>query len=390
MNVYEHEGKALLRTYGIEIPKGVLLSHPEEIEPAVRALGGRFVLKAQVLSGKRADRGGVVFCETMEEVCNTASSWFEAGFEGQPVTEVLLEARISAKRELYAACVYDIAARGPLLVVGASGGTGVESQEVFERFPLDVRDFRTSLQSNASALEAIAQELPSFCEKLVSAFFEEDARQIEINPLAEREDGSLIALDAKVTLDDAGAARHPEWSAYEGRSTLGRAATARERGAADIDAGADAHRGTAGTYFELDGDIATLFSGGGASLVNMDTMHRLGLRAANYAEYSGNPPKEKVQALARLVLSQPGLRGALIVGGIANFTDIKETFSGIAAALDVLKPRYPIVVRRAGPREQEGLDLLRACAARNGVKMEVFGKDTTMADAVTRMKELTI
>lgn len=356
MNVYEHEGKALLAKHGIEIPKGILLSRLENIEAAATRLGGCWVVKAQVLAGNRAAHGGVVFCESVSDITNAVSGWMKNGLNDQPVTAALLEEHVIASHEIYVSCVYDVISRGPQILVGGRGGTGVEARGGIRSFSLDARDPRRSLDAIYGELGLIAKALPEFCEKIVKAFFEEDARQIEVNPVAERADGTLVALDAKIALDDA----------VHDRSAFG------------------------ASYRALSGDIATLFSGGGASLVNMDAMQRLGLHAANYAEYSGNPPKEKVRELAMLVLSKPNLRGALIVGGIANFTDIKETFEGIAEALDVLKPSYPIVVRRAGPREREGLALMRACMEHNGLKIELFGKETSMSDAVARLNALIV
>ncbi len=386
MNLYEHEGKTLLRAHGIRTPNGILVSRTEEAAAAHAALGGKLsVLKAQLLSGKRAAVGAIAFLETSNDIERRFSEWEAKGW-----TQALLEERIEARKELYISCLYDISAKGPLLLVGEEGGSSIESKKNVQRFKIDPRDPFASLKSIASALETVSPQLPAACEKIVALFFEEDARQVEINPLAECADGSLVALDAKIALDEAARGKHPEWSQYPPRAALGRPSTERERDAEHIDTGTEAHRGNAGTYFELSGDVATLFSGGGASLVNMDAMARLGVRAANYAEYSGNPPKEKVAALARIALSKPGLKGALIIGGIANFTNIQETFAGIAEALDGLKPSYPIVVRRAGPNEQEGLALLRACAERNGVRMELFGKDTSMESAVARLKELIV
>lgn len=389
MNLYEHEGKALLRRHGIRTPEGVLLSRGSGIDTPVTNLGAAACLaKAQVLAGKRAERGGVVICEDPVTARKTAASWFADGFDGSPVESVLIEARVPAARELYVSCLYDELARGPILMLSLRGGSGVETRGDVKRYALDPRTPGASVAAVAAELSAVSPALPDFCASLVSAFFEEDARQIEINPLAESDEGELIALDAKIALDDQAAFRHPERLQASGDGPFARPVTERERAAREIDAGEGGHRGTAGTYLELDGDVAVLFSGGGASLANMDAMRRAGLKAANYTEYSGNPPKEKVHALARLVLSKPGLRGALIVGGIANFTDVKETFAGIAEALDEIRPAYPIVVRRAGPREREGMELLRECAGRNGLRMELFGKETTMEDAVARMKTL--
>ena len=127
-------------------------------------------------------------------------------------------------------------------------------------------------------------------------------------------------------------------------------------------------------------NIAVLFSGGGASIANMDALLSVGLKPANYTEYSGNPPREKVYQLTKIVLSKPGLRGLWVAGGVANFTDVAETFAGIIQALDEIKPSYPIVVRRAGPKEEEGMKLMKECATRNNLKMKLFGKDASMSE----------
>jgi len=155
-----------------------------------------------------------------------------------------------------------------------------------------------------------------------------------------------------------------------------------------IDEGENYYRGTAGKYIEMDGDIAVLFSGGGASIANMDALFQVGLKPANYTEYSGNPPREKVSQLAKIVLSKPGLRGLWIAGGVANFTDIVATFSGIIDALDEVKPTYPIVIRRAGPNEEEGKRLMRECAQRNNLNLKIFGKEVSMGATATALVDM--
>mgnify|MGYP001592678921 CR=1 FL=1 len=138
----------------------------------------------------------------------------------------------------------------------------------------------------------------------------------------------------------------------------------------------------------MDVDIAILFSGGGASIANMDALLQHGLQPANYTEYSGNPPREKVYELAKIVLSKPDLKGLWIAGGVANFTNVGETFNGIVDALDEVKPRYPIVVRRAGPYEKEGMQLMRECALRNNLNMKLFGKETSMSETAKVLADL--
>src|SRR5512135_2857014 len=209
MNLYEHEGKALLRRHGLRTPEGVLLSRADGFGMAAANIGASAcVAKAHVLAGKRAERGGVVMCEDAETARRAAAKWFAEGFGGGPVESVLIEARIPAARELYVSCLYDELARGPILMVGLRGGSGVETRGDVRRYALDPRTPEASVAALAAELSDVSPALPAFCASLVSAFFSEDARQIEINPLAETQDGELIALDAKVALDDQAAFRH--------------------------------------------------------------------------------------------------------------------------------------------------------------------------------------
>lgn len=383
MNLFEHEGKALLAARGIRVPQGTLIRRGEDaVLPE-----GACVAKAQALVSDRARRGGVALCADAAEARTAAKRWFADGMDGLAVDAALVEERIPAVRELYAACLQDSGARGPVLLVG-EGGSGVEANGRVTRFTLDAKapaDFSEALRRG---LDAVAPGFASFCRALVETFHVSDARQVEINPVAVLADGTFVALDAKIALDPDAAFRHPEWAAYGQRDEAGRPPTPRESAVRSIDAGDRWYQGTAGKYREMDGDVAVLLSGGGASVVIMDELGRRGLKAANYTEYSGNPPREKVRELAQVVLSKPGLRGLLIAGAAANFTDIKETLSGIADALDEVRPAYPIVVRRAGPNDREGMELMRACVERNGLRASLRGKETAMSDAVAELDEM--
>ena len=128
----------------------------------------------------------------------------------------------------------------------------------------------------------------------------------------------------------------------------------------------------------MEGDIVCVFSGGGASISMMDALLKVGGKPANYTEYSGNPPREKVAALAKIVLSKPGLRGIWIVGGVANFTHIGNTMAGIADVLRELKPRIPIIIRRAGPHEAEGRELMEKLAAERQLDLKWYGREISM------------
>ncbi|MBI2444621.1 MAG: hypothetical protein HYV42_05280 [Candidatus Magasanikbacteria bacterium] len=374
MNLYEWEGKKLFTKHGIATPRGVVVRRGADFAKAYNDLGIKEVVaKAQVLSGKRGKNQGIKFCSSVEEVTRACEELFNTNFRGQYVAALLIEEKLDIAEEHYLSITYDTNKKQPVLIYSRQGGMEIEEvpEAQIEKIGLDIR--------NAN-LGVMASPDPSSPQALWQCFLAEDTRLVEINPLVKTRDGRWVAADAKVALDDDAFYRHEEWKQLEPRTMLGRLPTEREVAVRKIDEGENYYRGTAGKYIEMDGDIAILFSGGGASIANMDALIKAGLKPANYTEYSGNPPREKVYQLAKIVLSKPNLKGLWIAGGVANFTNIAETFHGIVDALDEIKPTYPIVVRRAGPYEEEGMRLMRECAERNHLDMKLYGKETSMSE----------
>lgn len=373
MNLYEFEGIELLRKHGIAAPKGVVVRRGENVVEKYNELGMKeVVVKAQVLSGKRGKNNGIKFCSSAEEALRACNELFATNIRGQYVAAVLIEERLKIAEEHYVSIVYDTATKQPMLIYSEVGGGDIEevAGDKIQKFALDIRDEKITIKIGIGEL----------AQKLWDCFLREDTRQVEVNPLVKTADGRWVAADAKIALDEDAFYRHEDWKKLEPRTMMGRLPTEREAAVKKIDEGEGYYRGTAGKYIEMDGDIAILFSGGGASIANMDALIKAGLKPANYTEYSGNPPREKVAKLAKIVLSKPGLRGLWIAGGVANFTNIAETFQGIVDALDELKPSYPIVVRRAGPFEDEGMRIMKECAERNGLTVKFFGKETSMSE----------
>lgn len=378
MNLYEFEGKKLLKKYGIATPTGVVVRRGDDFIKVYNDLGIKeVVVKAQVLSGKRGKNNGIKFCSSGDEVTEACVQLFSANIRGQYVVVVLIEEKIDIAEEHYLSIVYDTTTKQPMLISSEAGGMDIEevAAEKIQKVSLDIR------QEQIAVLAPYAQEF-------WRCFVGEDARQLEINPLVKTARGQWLAADAKIALDEDAFYRHEDWKSLEPRTMMGRLPTEREVAVKKIDEGEGYYRGTAGKYIEMEGDIAILFSGGGASIANMDALIKTGLKPANYTEYSGNPPREKVAKLAKIVLSKPGLKGLWVAGGVANFTNIAETFQGIVDALDEIKPNYPIVVRRAGPFEEEGVRLMKECAERNGLTMRFFGKEKSMSDTAAVLAEL--
>ena len=409
MNLYEWEGKNIFKKYGITTPKGVLIRREDNFAEKYKELGvAEVVVKAQVQSGKRGKNNGIRFCANEQEVVNAITDLFAITIRGQYVAAVLVEEKLTIVAEHYLSITYDTTTKQPILVYSEVGGMDIEdvAMDRITKQPLDVRNKSLPLLSKEGLgvvadvggittatppnlpLERGGSEIP-FASELWHCLLGEDARLVEINPLVVTPDGKLVAADAKVALDDDAFYRHPEWQ-FEPRTMLGRLPTERESQVKKIDEGENYYRGTAGKYIEMDGDIAILFSGGGASIANMDALIKAGCKPANYTEYSGNPPREKVYQLAKIVLSKPGLNGLWIAGGVANFTNIAETFHGIVDALDEVKPTYPIVIRRAGPFETEGMQLMKDCAERNKLNMHFFGKEKSMSETASVLAGLIV
>ncbi len=372
MILFEFEGKKILSDAGILVPNSQLVTSADE----AITLNFPVVLKAQVLSGKRADAGGILFAENASDAKEKISELLNKTINKEEVKQVLIEEKADIKKEFYVSLSYDTIFRQPVLTFSKSGGTGIEERksEIIPVNPLDPFEGLTTPFDE------------SFLKKFIDIFLKSDAVLIEINPIVITESGDWIALDAKVNLDDTALGRHPDWKEYPPRSVAGYNPTPHEIEAKKIDEGD--YRGTAGsTYFDFDGDIAILASGGGASITAMDALLSVGGKAANFTEYSGNPPREKVEKLTKIVLDKPDLHGLWIVGALANFTDIFETLSGIVDALGKIdpKPKYPIVIRRAGPRDVEAFDMLKNV---HDLDLHIYGEETSIPESAEIITKL--
>ncbi len=387
MILYEFEGKKILQQAGINIPNGQLIS-PEDLERLPRLFEARndigMVLKAQVLSGKRASSGGIVMVGNKEEVEKELKKLFGKVINKEKVEQVLVEELVEHQGpEYYVSISYDTQIRGPLITLSSSGGTGVEEKK-FYHWIVDPLDSENNLVG-WHYVEMIPKELMT---KLVNLFFEYDLTLLEINPLVKTKTGEWCALDSKIKLDDSVASRHEDWK-FPPRSAPGHTPTQNEIDAKKIDEGD--YRGVAGsTYFDLPGDIAVLSSGGGVSLTAMDALIKEGGKPSNFTEYSGNPPKEKVVKLTKIVLNKPNIHGLWVIGTVAaNFTDIYETLSGFVEALKELKSEgikldMPIVIRRGGPRDKEAFEMLREIKDFNLI---LQSEETSIAESAKVMAE---
>lgn len=357
MNLVEYQGKELFARYNLPIPKSKIVTKRNSTLP----FKPPFILKSQVPVGDRKRKGGIAIVKAKRDYSQARQQLFKTSIDGHLPEKLLAEELVLFEREDYVSFSFDTDTRMPLLALSSSGGTGIH--HAFTT-PIDLISPAVAVSEGGADFflrDALRQaEMPQdrslvkVIQSLWKLFRAEKALLAEINPLFALKDGSYVAGDAKVILDDHVA--QPDFR----------------------------------PYVSLGGDIAVLASGGGASMVNLDALFSAGGRPANYVEYSGNPKSDVVRALTRQVLSQPNLKGCWVVGGTANFTDVYETLKGFVEGLREIKPKpnYPIVIRRDGPRRQEAFELLEKVKREEGFNFYLFGPNTPMADSAKTIVKL--
>lgn len=398
MILTEHEAKKILATVGLQIPDSIHLQLADDIptDPNQIELSFPLYVKAQVLHGDRASMGLVSRADSASELHRSVVDMFsETDRFGNEITSVLLEETVKFQKEFYLAITYDTMHRRPVLQFSAQAGTGIEGRaDSIESIPFSANDGPgDDILSHISLSKETLETLHRTIQQLWTVFSRQDATLLEINPLVITESGEAYCLDCKLEVEDTASFRHQEWKEYGERSPLGRPPTERETKAHEVSR--SDHRGVAGeSFFEFpEGSIGVMASGGGASTLAMDALLTVGLKPANYTEYSGNPTREKTGKLADVVLSMEGLEGLYVVGSTANFTDIYETLAGVIDGL--LRSQYAdqddfaLVVRRGGPRWEEAFQMIHDRLAGTPINYKLYGPEFPITETAAVMKELT-
>lgn len=371
MKLLEFQAKSLLAQFQIPVPPGRPAASAAEALQAAAALSLPVAVKAQVPVGGRGKAGGIAVAATADEVRREAERILSMRIKGFPVRRVLVEKAQHIQAEYYFSVMLDRSRRGLLAMASAAGGMDIEEVAASEpekvaklwldaRFP--VADFQLRQLFYAAGFAAAQQrELLRVMRQVHQALMQSDALLVEINPLAITAEGQVLALDAKVEIDDNALFRHPDLAALErldeGEHPLER--RARQEGLA---------------YVKLDGNIGVIGNGAGLVMASLDTLRQQGGRPANFCDLGGGARAEVVEKALALVLSDPDVQCVLIniFGGI---TRCDEVARGLANVLPRLGGRVPVVVRLAGTRHQEGLAVLRdlAVAGRPGSQEPVPG-----------------
>ena len=353
MNLHEYQSKQIFHRFGIPIPRGRVASTSIEVRQIAEYLGGKVVVKAQVLTGGRGKAGGIRLAKSPEEAEDLASQIFRMEIKGYPVRKVLVDEVVSIDKEIYLGITNDRNLRQPVIIASSQGGVDIE--EVAMRTPekiiklaidplLGMRSFQA--RDLAAAIDLPRQFWRPFIstgESLWQTFSDTDASLAEINPLVLTRDQRMVALDGKIVVDDNALFRHPDL--VEHRDP-------------DLEAAAEVEARRYGlSYIKLDGQIGCMVNGAGLAMMTMDIIKLYGGLPANFLDIGGGADARKVAAAFRIILSDPNVRVVLIniFGGI---TRCDEVAKGILSALDEVKPKIPMVARLVGTKAEEGRRLL--------------------------------
>ena len=355
MKLHEYQSKRLFAQYGVPIPKGDVATTPEQARQIAARLGGRVVVKAQVLVGGRGKAGGIRLADDPDEAEQLASQILGVEIKGLPVRKVLLDEAADIETEIYLGIVIDRAQRRAVMMASAEGG--VEIEEVARVMPerifkiavdpfLGLQPYQgRSLAFGIGLPKQLIGDFVKIARGLYQAFVECDASLAEINPLVVTEEGQLLAVDGKMLLDDNALFRHFELAEMrDADEETPEEQEARRHGL---------------SYVKLDGEIGCMVNGAGLAMATMDITKLYGGEPANFLDIGGGAQAEKVAAALRIILSDPNVKAVLfnIFGGI---TRCDEVARGILRALEEVPTDVPMVARLVGTNEQEGQRILAA------------------------------
>jgi succinyl-CoA synthetase beta subunit len=377
VDLFEYQGKQLLARHGIPVPSGRVAATPAEARDAAAAIGGRVVVKAQVQIGGRGKAGGIKLAESPDEAQERARDILGMDIRGHTVHRVWIEEASEIAREYYASVTFDRGAKRPLVMLSAAGGMDIEqvaAERPGELARLHVDPLVGFLPHHARWLVYHAgidpEAMPGVIDALdhlYRAFVELDAMLVEVNPLIWTADGRVVALDAKVTIDNNALYRHPELAEMRESATQDpQERMAQERGV---------------TYVKLDGDVGILGNGAGLVMSTLDVVALAGGQPANFLDAGGGSRADEVVTALEVLLSDDKVK-ALLVNIFGGITRCDEVAEGLLTALERLGATLPIVVRLDGTNEEEGRRVLSERAPANVVV------EATMLSAARRAVEL--
>lgn len=378
MKLHEYQSKLIFNKYGIPIPKGRVATTATEARNIAEELGGRVVIKSQVLIGGRGKAGGIRLAKNPHEAEEVATQILGMEIKGIPVRKVLIDEAANINNEIYLGITNDRTARAPVMMASAAGG--VEIEEVARQTPEKIIKTRIDPLLGLCHYQtrdiAVGIDLPrehwrtfgQIAMGLWQVYTDCDATLAEINPLVITGDNRLLALDGKMLIDDNALFRHADLTEMRDLDTeVHSEIEARKYGL---------------SFIKLDGNIGCMVNGAGLAMTSMDIIKLFGGEPANFLDIGGGAGSEKVAAALRIILLDPNVKAILfnVFGGI---TRCDEVARGILTAIKDVKPQAPMIVRLVGTNAEEGRQILNN-AENDGIHMSTA---ETLAEAAKRAVE---
>ncbi len=353
MNLHEYQARELLRSRGIPVPPGDVATTPAEARRIAESLGGKVVVKAQVHAGGRGKAGGVKLADTPEQAARAATQILGMRIKGLTVQKVLIAPAAAIAGEAYVGIIVDRASQSPVLMVSPAGGIDIE--EVAAQTPEKIFKARVDARYGLLGHQALglafrlypdlagARQAADILQRLYRAVVEVGASLAEINPLVRTPDGSIVALDAKIVVDDNELERRPDIAAL--RDLAAEESSEVQAREANL------------TYIRLEGSVGCCVNGAGLAMATMDLVKYYGGEPANFLDIGGSSNPEKVVQALRIITADPNVKAILfnIFGGITRCDDVAN---GIVTATRSFRVDVPIVIRLTGTNEEQAVQIL--------------------------------
>ena len=381
MKIHEYQAKELLAKYGVPIPKGRVATTPEEAAEITTELGGKAIVKAQVHAGGRGKAGGIkvvssaaAAAQATKDLIGTTLVTFQTGPEGAPVGSVLVEELVDVETELYVGMAIDGATEGVVAIASSAGG--MEIEEVTETTPekllrvsidpvLGLQPFQgRRIAYGLGVNDSLVRPISALMDSIYKVFEESDCSLVEINPLGITTDGRVLAMDAKLNIDDDAVFRHRDLQPLRDTD---------QEDVLEVEA-----RESSINYVKLDGDIGCIVNGAGLAMATMDVTHSAGAAPANFLDIGGGADEAKVAKALSIVLSDPDVKTVLVnlFGGILRCDVAARGF--LQAAEEAPDAMKPMIVRMLGTNSDEGREIM----ANSGLDVVLVDDLNQAADAI--------
>ncbi|HKH91105.1 MAG TPA: ADP-forming succinate--CoA ligase subunit beta [Gemmatimonadaceae bacterium] len=354
MNIHEYQAKDILRAEGVPIPPGEIATTPEQVEAIAKKIGGMVVVKAQVHTGGRGKAGGVKLAKTPAEAREVASKILGMKINGLTVYTVLVTSAADIASEAYVGIILDRATKKPVFMVSPAGGIDIEevaakTPEKILKLPIDTRYGLQPYQASELGFFLFPNDVTKvraaakIMGQLYQAFMRSDASLAEINPLVVTPAGEVLALDAKISIDDNALDRHADLAKLRDETA---------EAPSEVDA-----RNANLTFIKLEGDVGCVVNGAGLAMATMDLVKYYGGEPANFLDIGGSSNPEKVVNALRIITADPSVKVILfnIFGGITRTDDVAN---GIVTATKANPLKIPIVIRLTGTNEEIAMKIL--------------------------------